>query len=464
MSFMSWWKQLPSDSLVDVRIPHERHGNSGKPSNSAKTEAKSDFLRFVDINSQPNGRSADSSSATHYFLPKFRTIQTPKKGVANYEERVQQSVVGVFNEYQQEKEQQTISNYCASTWLKSERPKYSIYPHQLDYCDFCAKKEELRRNQTTLNRIRQTGSADEEEQKKMEAEISSINSRLEAHRQSAKKSHDYYLETKKRCTQQWTDIVSLEAKENRSQEESDELERLRHNYTAVLSADYQMQKLVPYWGKSPQPGATYYLKKMSHDIFGIVDHSDNHSTLYIFDERSGPKNTDHTISLLMLYIKNKNRVPPWIKRWHIFLDNTGSTNKNAYFMAWAMEMIQQGIIDYLRISFLIAGHTKFDVDRVFSVTAKAYNASDVFNTQELLHVMCESENISGVVVTGRSIRNWRDKVSEKYTKLPGIRDLHNFLVVKNPTTLNAMMLVRDFCHVGTAKPGTMKLNPEVSAD
>ena len=47
MSFMSWWKQLPSDSLVDVRIPYECHGNSGKPSNSSKTEAKSDFLRFV---------------------------------------------------------------------------------------------------------------------------------------------------------------------------------------------------------------------------------------------------------------------------------------------------------------------------------------------------------------------------------------------------------------------------------
>ena len=49
-----------------------------------------------------------------------------------------------------------------------------------------------------------------------------------------------------------------------------------------------------------------------------------------------------------------------------------------------MEMLQHDFIDYLRFSFLIAGHTKFDVDRMFSVTAKAYNASDVFNTQELL--------------------------------------------------------------------------------
>ena len=49
-----------------------------------------------------------------------------------------------------------------------------------------------------------------------------------------------------------------------------------------------------------------------------------------------------------------------------------------------MEMLQHGFIDYLQFSFLITGYTKFDVDRMFSVAAKAYNASDVFNTQELL--------------------------------------------------------------------------------
>ena len=87
----------------------------------------------------------------------------------------------------------------------------------------------------------------------------------------------------------------LEANQEKTEQEKDS-KMLKHNFTAVLSADYQMQKLVPYWGKSPQPGATYYLQKLSHDVFGIVDHSDNHSTLYFFDETVGPKNTDHTIS------------------------------------------------------------------------------------------------------------------------------------------------------------------------
>ena len=55
------------------------------------------FLQFVDCNSQPNGRSADSSGPTLYFISKFTTIQIPKKDVHNYSERLSRSVVGEFN-------------------------------------------------------------------------------------------------------------------------------------------------------------------------------------------------------------------------------------------------------------------------------------------------------------------------------------------------------------------------------
>ena len=106
---------------------HHLHGLAGMPSNSSKSSAKQDFLQFIDNNSQPNGQSADSASTTHYLLPNFRTIQTPKKGVCNYDERVTQSLVGEFNRVQNENERQTISNYSGSEWLKHERPKHAIY-------------------------------------------------------------------------------------------------------------------------------------------------------------------------------------------------------------------------------------------------------------------------------------------------------------------------------------------------
>lgn len=130
LSFMLWWKSVGSSNTLQVRYPHHLHGLARMPSKSSKPSAKQDFLRFVDSNSQPNGRSADSASATHYLLPKFRTIQTPKKGVCNYEVRVTQSLVGEFNCVQNENKQQTISNYSGSVWLKRERPKHAIYPHK----------------------------------------------------------------------------------------------------------------------------------------------------------------------------------------------------------------------------------------------------------------------------------------------------------------------------------------------
>ena len=58
-------------------------------------------------------------------------------------------------------------------------------------------------------------------------------------------------------------------------------------------------------------------------------------------------------------------------------------------MAQGMEMVQHGFIDCLQFSFLIVGHTKFDVDRMFSATAKAYNASDV-STLKNSYTLCLS--------------------------------------------------------------------------
>lgn len=85
---------------VSVRYPHSHHGNTRKTSNSAKTSVMNDFLDFADNNSQPNGRTADSSGPTHYFVSKLSTVQTPKKDVSNYTERVWRSVVGEFCRFQ----------------------------------------------------------------------------------------------------------------------------------------------------------------------------------------------------------------------------------------------------------------------------------------------------------------------------------------------------------------------------
>ena len=57
----------------------------------------------------------------------------------------------------------------------------------------------------------------------------------------------------------WGRILELEAKSNLEQDEEEELEELdvlKNSFSLVLSVDYQMSKLVPYWGQSAQLGST----------------------------------------------------------------------------------------------------------------------------------------------------------------------------------------------------------------
>ena len=132
--------------------------------------------------------------------------------------------------------------------------------------------------------------------------------------------------------------MSLEQKAEVTDEEKGTLLGLKNKFNLVIFADYQMAKLVPYWGSSAQPGSTFYLQNLSDDVFGIVNHGSGSSTVYLFDERAGLKNTAHTISYLTNYI---SKLPEWIQCVHLFLDNTCSTNKNYYMMSWSYETVQQ---------------------------------------------------------------------------------------------------------------------------
>jgi hypothetical protein len=188
---------------------------------------------------------------------------------------------------------------------------------------------------------------------------------LKQHKDTATKAREYYKAATEKCKSQWSVINRLTNVSRPSRSEREELQSAQHCFTLTISADYQQSKLIPSWGKSEQPGSTYYLQKVSHDILGIVDHSSDESTVYLFDERIGPKNTDHTVSFLTHFWHTVSQQHPWINRLAIFLDNATSTNKNKFLFSWAMEMVSNGKLDHVHISFMIASHTKFAPDQLY---------------------------------------------------------------------------------------------------
>lgn len=415
-------------------------------SNSAKTDVMSDFLAFVDANSQPNGRQSGSYSAQFFFHPKFTRIAPPRVGEKNYEEKCHSSLVSEFCRAQRELGQNTCGPSSANDWLKTHRPKVALHPSMTDYCDTCKHlKEELSRVQAIKNRLQQSGSASENELKHEEVKQQFEEERIQ-HREHANKARDYYKSCKDQCMHQWKQISALSEKNHLTDTKKNELRTLKHCFTLTISADYQQSKLIPTWGRSEQPGSTYYLQKVSHDIFGIVDHRNDNGYLYLFDERIGPQNTDHTISLLMEFWKQESTKFPWIQKLTIYLDNATSTNKNRYLFGWALEMINSGIISYIRISFMIAGHTKFSPDRLFAKVGSAFNVADTFNIEEL-QALC-SPFAETYIEDGENILLWRDTLSQKYSDLPGVRKYHDFLFIRSHTG-DVVMKVREQCYTGT---------------
>lgn len=353
-------------------------------SNHAETSVMEDFLTFVDANSQPNGRHSGSYSAQFFFHPKFSRIAPPKEGEKNFEEKCHSSVVFEFNRAQREIGKGTCGPTAATEWLKKFRPKTALHSSMTDYCDTCKQlKEEISRVQAITNRLQQSGSASESELRECEEKKLSLEEERKHHKKTASEAREFFNASMDKCRQQWRKIVKLTGQTPLTTAEREELSGFQHCFTLTISADYQQAKLIPSWGSSEQPGSTYYLQKVSHDSFGIVDHREEKGFLFLFDERIGPKNTDHTVSLLMKYWNGVVVEHPWIQRLHIFLDNATSTNKNRYLFSWAMEMVSGGKVQHLRISFMIAGHTKFSPDRLFATVGSAYKTSDVFTIDEL---------------------------------------------------------------------------------
>ena len=439
-SFTQYWSSLGDEDIVSVMYPHERHGLCGKPSNHAKTNAKEAFKKFVENNIQPNGRHAGSYSPQYFFLPQFTRIEPPKDGEANFAQKAKASVVAEFNRTQTEEGQPGISGITGRRWLAECFPKAALCPAMTDYCDTCkSMQEEMRRIRTTRDRLHQSGSAEPAQIHSLEAKLEEVEKELK-HKETASDARAHYRDVTLNCKDEWNTICRLQNTTQRSTSEMQQLEEATNTFCLVLSADYQQSKLVPHWDATAQPGLSYYLQKVSHDILGIVDHRNEKATIYIFDERFGPKSTDHTISFLDSYITQIQIAHPWMKRFCIFLDNAASTNKNKFMLSWCYEMVSQRKADFIRVCFLTAGHTKFAPDRIFASISHSYNHSDVFNVDEL-KVVC-SQHATAVVDDGNGIFDWRSTIDAKYKAIPGVRTYHDFHAIRTSPSSDVLFKVR----------------------
>ena len=115
-------------------------------------------------------------------------------------------------------------------------------------------------------------------------------------------------------------------------------------------------------------------------------------------------------------------------------------------------MVEHGKFDILRISFLIAGHTKFSPDTLFSIITQTFVRSDVFTTVGLEEVAKQYATV--VIDEGELVYKWRSLLS---SPLPGIWGYHNFVFAHNPEC-HVQLKVCTLCYTGSMEKSKFHVN------
>jgi hypothetical protein len=255
---------------------------------------------------------------------------------------------------------------------------------------------------------------------------------LNEHREDAGNELLHYRQKVDECYSLYNDIKELEQKKRKTGQEKKELNELTEKIFYTLSLDYQQSKLTPHWGFSPQPGETYYLRKLSHNIFGIVDHATDKNYVYVLDERiAGAKNGNMTVSLVNRYVAKT--IPHWVQHLCIFMDN-GATNKNQFMIQWAMELVERNDFESIRMCYFVPGYAKNDVDRLFSRISNSFSNNDVFTSEQLVDLIQNVIVSSGKCIHIKSsddIVNWKDLLGNKYNPLKNIKNYRDFMIKRN---------------------------------
>lgn len=133
-------------------------------------------------------------------------------------------------------------------------------------------------------------------------------------------------------------------------------------------------------------------------------------------------------------------------------------------MAFYLEMVHHRKLDFFRVSFMTAGHTKFFVDRLFPNIAQIFTRSDVLNfaTQDLgniAHQYATSVVINESDGISYSIQFGGVPFRSTCTEMPGIHSLHDCHIIcaHRPSTGDAMMCVRKLCYEGPMEDSSIKL-------
>jgi hypothetical protein len=203
------------------------------------------------------------------------------------------------------------------------------------------------------------------------------------------------------------------------------------NCTFHYSFDFAQQ--VHYPADPFQPGPIYFKVPRKCSIFGVNAEGLPAQVNYLIDECVDlGKGANVVISLLHHFFENygigENHV-------HLNCDNCAGQNKNNYMLWYLCWRVSNGLHSSVKLSFLIAGHTKFAPDWCFGLLKQKYRRTNVSCLQDLVDVVNQStqKGINVAQLVGDEFGNlfvpiydWSSYFLQFFKKIAGIKQYHHF--------------------------------------
>ena len=144
----------------------------------------------------------------------------------------------------------------------------------------------------------------------------------------------------------------------------------------------------------------------------------------------GPKNVNVTLSLLHNYLSQINDA--FLLDLHA--DNCAGQNKNGTVLAYLAWRVMRRLNQRVRLSFMVAGHTKCQCDANFGCIKRFLRTRDAYTPRQLVDaVRCSSSHNRGLFVHDPAapdsqikLVNWSYFLGRTFKKVRGISECHVF--------------------------------------
>ena len=207
----------------------------------------------------------------------------------------------------------------------------------------------------------------------------------------------------------------------------------------TFCGDYCQNMDLPHFG-SEQPGETYYYSPLNISCFGLVDHSTEVLSAYVYSEAIGRKGGNNVSSLIYKKLKDdgildlaKDQGPG--KEFTLIFDNCAGQNKNRMVLKFAQYLVDCDVFKRVEVIFLVMGHTKNICDRRFKDLKKSFHKRNVYAFNQLIKVLGKGSNgdekskyVDVHTIEKKDFYDWDTFFNQFYKKsIKGVSKYHCFL-------------------------------------